>query len=443
MQPIGLSSYPATYAVETRSAESQYTPSSYSEEYSLSKYFPKGSVYFYAFPAGEESGFFNNIAPWIEELVAARPLLCAGPDIKVLTFAPSAESLVWQLMDELGTEMISPSRIMLLPRSITSDVEGAARNQAIKGEIAQIASKGEIIMAQPYTDKSLRNAFQIAPEITVFLNDKKNMNSYIHEKYLPKEYGRYENGKIFADSQDTLPIPCVIKISSSSAGDGVRICRTAEDLEMAKKDFSPRSGLVIAYEFIKSVKNYCIQFGIPFDTQKEIEIIGFNEQVIGKCGEFLGGMVPAIQHKKELEPVYEALLHEILPKVRAMGWYGVGGLDVLLTEQGDFYCIDPNFRMTATFAFVTQVRNKKIKKSLLGFTGTFNGPEAAFRDKILPIARFGTDAQLLNIVSLTHKDEAYRFNGAIVFGENETPEYIAKKLLDRGIESLALSCLAS
>ena len=444
MQPAysGHAHTSVTFHVE-KEAEDPLSKLKQPEEISLSRYFPKGSIYFYAFPAGEESGFFNGIEPWIEELVAARPLLCAGPNLRVLSFAPSIDHGCRALLEELGGEMLDQERVIALPKTISFKVKGAQRNVLIKESLTQIATKRELIMAQPYTDEHLRNAFQINPEISVYLNDKKNMEDYIPLEHLPKEYARFESGQQFAATQETFFLPCVVKVSSSSAGDGVRICRTEEDIQKAKQDFIALKGIIIVYQFVESISNCCIQFGIPFDTQKDIEIIGFNEQFIGKCGEFLGGLVPVSQFKAELVPVYEAMLTKILPKVRAMGWYGVGGLDVLLTKSGEFYFIDPNFRMTATFAFVNQVRNGKIKKSLLGFTGSFKGTEAEFREKITPIARLGTENQLLDMASLTYQEGVYRFNGAVVFGGNEGPEVVGKKLLDLGIQSSTLMCLTA
>ena len=411
--------------------------------YSLSRYFPIGTVYFYAFPAGEDSGFFNNIPAWVEELVAARPLLCAGDHVRVLTFDSVYTENILRLLSEMGVEPLDSSRVIVLPKAISSDLAGKERNDAIKSAIKHIKCERNLVMAQPFLDEDLKNAYQIPPEVSVWLNDKENMSEYIPAQHLPLEYAHFYSGKDFFSNEEVYPLPCVVKMTSSSAGDGVRICHTADDLKSAKDAFAKLSGHVIIYEFVQSVRNLCVQFGIPSDPSKKIDVIGFNEQVIGRCGEFLGGMVSSDVDSPELHDLFSLLQEDILPKVRAKGWHGVGGLDVLVTRDNEYYFIDPNFRMTATFVFVCQVRNKHMKKSLLGFSGIFKGTEADFRQKILPIAKLGTPEQLLDIASLSCKDGVYHFNGAIVFDKNVPKEKAAKLLMERGVESLTLSCICS
>lgn len=411
--------------------------------YSLSRYYPAGTLYFYSFPAGEESGFFNGVPTWVEELVAARPLLVAGPDVKVLTFQSVYCPEVLKLLSEMGVEPLQAPHVMVMPSDITANVAGRDRNQKVKEALKSLNNRGSLVMAQPFLDEELKSAFAIAPELTVWLNDKENLSDYVPKKNLPAEYFHFFSGKEFSASVEDLPLPCVVKVTSSSAGDGVRICHKPEDLASARDAFGNLDGHIMVYQFVHAVRNYCIQFGIPADPTKEIDIIGFNEQVIGKCGEFLGGVVTPDFDRPELQDLFTLLKETILPKVRAKGWYGVGGLDVLVTKNGRSYFIDPNFRMTATFVFVCQVRNKQIKKSLLGFTGMFKGEEKDFREKILPIARLGTPQQLMNVASLSYKDGVYRFNAAVVFDENNPKEKVAKQLLDLGIQSTTLLCLVN
>ncbi len=418
-------------------------PAQKEEIYTLSRYFPADTKYFYAFPAGEESGFFNSVPTWVEELVAGRPLLCAGPNVKAVTFASVYTPEILNLLSEMGVAPLTPDQVLVLPEKITSDVTGKERNLQVKSFIKSLKCQKNLVMAQPFLDEDLENAYQIPPKVSVWFNDKENLSDYVPARNLPAELGHFYSGKDFAASSEEFQLPCVVKMTSSSAGDGVRICHTAEDIQNSKNAFADLDGHVIVYQFIHSLHNYCIQFGIPADPNKEIEIIGFNEQLIGKCGEFLGGMVTPNFDRPELQDLFKLMKEEILPKVRAKGWYGVGGLDVLVTEKGEYYFIDPNFRMTATFVFVCQVRNKYIKKSLLGFTGMFKGTEADFRAKILPIAKLGTPEQLLNIASMSYKDGNYRFNGALVFDETTPKEKVAKTLIDLGVESLTLQCLCA
>src|SRR3990167_6408732 len=85
-------------------------------ELNLSKYFPKGSIYFYSFPSGQDSNFFNTVPPWIEELVASRPLVCAGDNLKVLTFAASSSDEIRNFLEQdCGVRAFKKKRIITLP----------------------------------------------------------------------------------------------------------------------------------------------------------------------------------------------------------------------------------------------------------------------------------------------------------------------------------------
>jgi len=43
-------------------------------KYSLSDYYPPGTVYFHCFPSGKASGFYNNVDAWVDALGAGRML---------------------------------------------------------------------------------------------------------------------------------------------------------------------------------------------------------------------------------------------------------------------------------------------------------------------------------------------------------------------------------
>ena len=415
--------------------------SSKKETYTLSRYFPANTVYFYAFPAGEESGFINSVPTWVEELVSGRPLLCSGSNMKVITFASVYNHSILNLLAEMNVVPLQSSHVFILPEDITADVTGKARNDKVKTALRNLKLQKSLVMAQPFLDENLQDSYQISPNTCVWFNDKENLTEYIPSENLPVEYDLFLSGKDFAKSTKIYPTPCVVKMSSSSAGDGVRICNSDEDLKSSKEAFKNLDGHVIIYKFIYSVRNLCVQFGIPADPKKKIEIIGYNEQVIGKWGEFLGGMVTPEFDQPELQDLFKLMEENILPKLRAKGWHGVGGLDVLITEKNKYYFIDPNCRMTASFVFVCQVKNKQIKKSLLGFTGTFEGSESDFRKTVLPIAKLGTAEQLLNIASMSYRNGIFYFYGAVLFDKNTPKEVNAQKVLDLGIKSPTLLCL--
>jgi len=122
-----------------------------------------------------------------------------------------------------------------------------------------------------------------------------------------------------------------------------------------------------------------------------------------------------------------------------MGWYGVGGLDVLLKSNGRFYIIDSNFRTTGMTAYIFLTKNKLITKSIVSFTATFRGTKEEFTDKVLSLNK-GRD-KVLTIVSLSKRKNEYRFNGALLFNKKEETLQLAASLIERGVKSEILRML--
>lgn len=409
---------------------------------SLSKFFPPGTEYFYSFPAGQESNFFNNDPSWKEELITARPLTCAGPHVKVITFAETIKQSAWNMLkDEIKAPVIPREQIISLPESINPNVTGRQRNLMVRKALTEVATPGKLIMAQPFLDPALRPYLQISPDLSIWLNDKKNLPTYIPKKYLPERYVSFEDGQAFSDGTQNLPFPCVVKVSSSASGDGVRICQTALDLLKAKKEFARIRGTIIVEEYIHIAHNVGIQFGIPVNRSLPIEIVGINEQLTTPEGEYLGAIVDLREKLPLVEDIYRVLLDIILPQVREKGWYGVGDLDVLIREDGKFYFIDGNFRMTAMTAYLYQIRNGGIRNSLATFTGTFSGSEADFRRLVLPIAQCGKEEQRIHIITLTVHRDGYHFNAGMLFEDRQEIASAALSLGKIGIQSAVLKRL--
>lgn len=218
----------------------------------------------------------------------------------------------------------------------------------------------------------------------------------------------------------------------------MRICRKAFDLEKAKKDFQHLRGALFVEKYIDASYNFGIQFGIPHDVEKPIEIIGYNEQLTTARGDYLGGMINPGKTISVLDAMYVLLAKTILPNVRKMGWYGVGGIDVLVDAHGHPYFIDPNFRMTAAFPYVYLARTGMIKKPIVSFTGVFQGTEYDFAQKIIPRAREHDSRQIMRIITLTKRNNVYMFNAGMFFDQKETIEENARELLSLGVRSIVL-----
>lgn len=412
-------------------------------KYSLSRYFPEGTEYFYGYPADEDSHFFNGVPPEIEEMVSGRPMVCAGPNVKVLCFKACVDSVPFRIMqDDLDVIRVEKKQIITLPKKIDGKVKGGKRNKYIKNALFELAEPHKLVMAQPYLDVRAKEFFQIPPYRSIWLNDKRNMSSYIPKAYLPDMYEEFMDGACFKEVGQ-LPLPCVVKVTSSSSGDGVRICHTQEDVENAKNDFGHLEGMIQVSQYVKIHRNFAVQFGVPHDHSKPVEIINWHEQLISPAGAFLGGVIDADfdEESPMFQPLNQLLLEKILPEVRRRGWYGVGGFDILMTEDERFYFIDPNFRMTGMTVYDFLAKNNVIKKSLLSFSGTFHGTEKDFREKIIPVAKPGSHQQMY-ITVLTQGKKLFRLNAAMLFDKRKDLPAVAAKLIGLGIDSEVLRDVA-
>lgn len=412
-------------------------------EFSLSRYYPPGTVYFYGFPIGESSHFYNLVPPWKEELVAARPLVCAGNQMEVITFATSLDPDIWEIMTErLGISLLKKENVISFPPEINTEMEGDLRNKSLKETLFEMTVNRKLVMAQPFLHGEINTRYLIDSKIAISMNDKAKRFLYTPEKYLPAQYQNFANGQEFTENDDIPPLPCVVKVASSSAGDGVRICSTKDEFLKAKKDFASLKVRIITEEFIDSVYNFGVQFGIPYDD-REIEIIGFNEQLIDKCGGYIGGMIDPNKKIPVLEKIYKVLLEEILPLVKKQNWFGVGGVDILVDKNNDIFLVDPNFRATAATSFLFLNKNKKISKSMVSFIGEFKGTKEDFIKKIVPIAKEDEKNSFLKVVALSKKADSFGINAGILFGDFKELKGVAQHLKELGIEGRALDRVAS
>ena len=109
----------------------------------LSHYFPPDTTYFYGYPAGTDSQFYNGVSPDIEELVSARPLVCAGTDLRIAAFAASTRDDARALLQEAGTAVIPRDRILPFPENISCAMtDTAKRNAAIEARVASRLKRG-------------------------------------------------------------------------------------------------------------------------------------------------------------------------------------------------------------------------------------------------------------------------------------------------------------
>jgi hypothetical protein len=406
----------------------------------LSDYLPKGTTYFYGFPTGQDSKFYNNVPAYDEELVSARPIICAGEHVKVITFSAAASDYSYWVVSRYidGT---SKDSIVKLPDTISADMVGAERNTNVKDALGKLVDDRSLVMAQPYIDKKLENKFIINPELSAKLSSKNNMELFVPTRFIPKVYHAFSSGAEFNQLADDIPTPCVIKVANSSSGDGVVICYSDDDVESVKEKFKDVTSFILIEQFIESKHNLCVQFGVPYDDSSLPEVIGFNEQITSPQGGFLGGVVNPGKLIGAYDDIKKVILEEILPKLSELGWCGIGGIDVLIQEDGSFFFIDPNLRLTATYAYVYLAETNQVKKPVVSFSGKIQASREEFENNILVFAE-GTDPTI-TIISITEQDGIFRFNAGVQFDSAEDLTSKSQSLLDTGIEATVLNNIVS
>ncbi|MBL8121824.1 ATP-grasp domain-containing protein [Candidatus Saccharibacteria bacterium] len=408
---------------------------------SLSSYFPKGTQFFYGYPSGDSSDFLNLVPPYVEELVAARVVCCAGNDVSPVCFKATTTHAIHSVtLDALGIPRES-SKAVVLPDSIDVLLCGAERNAAVKEALKHMLRPKSFVMAQPYLDEELADFYQIKPSVTAYFNDKHNMPEYIGAQWLPKRLYAYDNGKAFAESKVKIALPAVIKVSASSSGDGVCICKKPSDVTKAIERLQYASGRIIVEEHIDFQKSYGVHFGIPADRKQPPDLIGVNEQIVTINGEFLGGIIEDFAVPPALEGAVDHLMRFILPRVRARGWHGIGGFDVLVDSHGKAFFIDANFRMTGMSAYHFMIHRGVIKRPMMSVLGEFEGSEEELLETLGRFANPMSNQRFLKLICLSRHENTWRFNGALEYTNELQLLERVKMLLDSGIRSSVLDAV--
>ncbi len=417
-------------------------PSLPKKSISLSTYFPKGTHYFYGYPAGEDSGFLNLVPPSVEELVAVRAVSCAGEHVSVVGFASTHyPSISKELLYKLNVPQIKRGQLVLLPDYVNTELIGAERNRVIKESLKTLISDNKLVMAQPYTSRDMNTIYQIPSKLIRYLNEKHHMSQYIDNSMIPTRLATFTSGQDFKNGVPEIPFPYVVKASSSSCGDGVYICARKADLKKAITNLKEVKGSIIVEQYIVAEKNYGIHFGIPSDNTKQIDFLGFNEQITTSEGEFIGGKINNSSLPDELIEIRRYLLNEVLPLVRNMGWYGVGGFDVLRDSKGKCYFIDCNFRMTGMSAYHFLVANKALTAPLISFSGEIEGAQEYLEEVLLPYAGRHSKDRTMQIIAISQHDNVWSFNAALSYTSEEHLQYQMQSLLKSGVKSKALDHL--
>ena len=76
---------------------------------------------------------------------------------------------------------------------------------------------------------------------------------------------------------------------------------------------------------------------------------------------------------------------------------------------------------------------------MVSFTATFEGSERKFIKEVLSLNQ--GKKKILTIISLTKKNDEYRFNAALLFDDKKELPELADQLMARGIKSVVFEML--
>lgn len=404
----------------------------------LSEIFPADTAYFYGYPLGwsDESRFLNTASPSSEELVAARPLVCAGKHVDVVVFARTVEDRVLKLLQhELGTEITQ--RRIVIPSEVHIHLESTERNARIQQALQDSVRDRLLIMAQPYLHPEMEKKYLIDPKISFWANDKDNMRHFVPEEFLIPELARAESGMEFKTMDSSkFPYPCVLKLSSSSGGDGVYICKTEADFKKAQKTFSNYDCPVLVLKYIEIMKEVGTKFAIYPGATPRFGRVGATKDFSNREGNWVGSLVGHNVESEIAEQMYRVLETSVLPKLHAQGWYGVGEGGALVDKNGRFYFSDFNCRVTGDTAQTFQMNQNLFGgRQLVVFNGLRPGTLQDFANVVVPFARRGDADQIVNVVAVAEYEEGVRIHGGVLFDQNEALMENVAHLQQLGIKS--------
>jgi len=143
--------------------------------------------------------------------------------------------------------------------------------------------------------------------------------------------------------------PYAVKTSHGLSGEGTYIIRNPADLAHCLSEIRlyQQAGTLthrVIMTFVEQVVgNYCVQFYV--DRQGGIRMIGATTQLVTETGIHLGGMIR--YRETRLSPFFP-IVKPVGAALRAEGYFGVVGLDILEDRDGALHVIDANVRVNGS-----------------------------------------------------------------------------------------------
>ena len=185
--------------------------------------------------------------------------------------------------------------------------------------------------------------YWIDQSVFSYLNNKANLQEIVPKENLPRRTVFHPDET--AEIRKEWDLPFVMKAATdlpNGGGHDVVLCREERDFEEACELLKDCESIVIE-ELVDDRKNFCLQFAKTLDGQ--IHYLGAGEQIVSSEGNYEGNWITA-----DGGPPEKAIQagRAIMEKACQLGYKGVAGFDMLVTDDGRIVCIDLNFRLNGS-----------------------------------------------------------------------------------------------
>ena len=385
----------------------------------LDAYFPTRT--FLAPRVWEGAGRWFPSAPGTIEFVTGHSLSCAGrmPIISHRsTLSPSGLSA----MADAGIQ-IAEERFAYSTREEYIDLVRSLCGQSLKA-VTPFWTPEEVVRPED---------MWINGQLLQYLNNKSNMSKLVPPHSLPR---RETVSCDAAEAIRKMVLPKVLKVGTdlpNGGGEDMMICRLARHRNRATRRFDTGEDLVIE-ELLEITENYCVQYSVRADGSATY--LGASTQICLPNGAHAGNLLdPTGQPPDQVLRLGD----QIAAEGGRLGFSGIAGFDIVVTQDRRVLAIDLNFRLVSSTAQVLLhprlSRERGLGASRLAFC-TYPGR----LDEMLKACRPGIDKGW--IVPLATYDPAmaeHRGTHArcrlLLFGD--TPAEIAENerlLYSRGVE---------
>ena len=385
----------------------------------LDSYFPINT--FLAPRVWEGAGRWFPSAPGTIEFVTGHSLSCAGR-MPIISHRSTLSPPGLAAMADAGVR-IAEERFAYSRREEYIDHVRALTGKSLKA-VTPFWTPAEVVPSE--------NTW-IDGELLQYLNNKSNMPQLVPRNSLPQRQTVVGD---CAEAIRTMVLPKVLKVGTNlpnGGGEDMMICRLSRHKNRAVRRFDTGEHLVIE-ELLEITENYCVQYSVRPDGS--VTYLGASTQICLPNGAHAGNLLdPADQPPG---PVLR-LGDQIAMEGGRLGFSGIAGFDIVVTQDGRVLAIDLNFRLVSSTAQVLLhprlSRERRLAASRLAFC-SYPGR----LDEMLKACRPGIDkGWLVPLATYDPAQAEHRGTHArcrlLLFGD--TPAEIAeneRSLYSRGVE---------